>query len=113
MFVGVLLNLDPLSFRNAAWPIPFELLLKSPAKDLLLPLSLRKFGIWSIKSLTLNHQVIFLNFNEVKLGHLEDNPRMEVFGNEGEIASRFLLLSAADRAELQTRVLSKFRSKKN
>jgi hypothetical protein len=111
MFVGVLLNLDPLSFRNAAWPIPFELLLKSPAKDLLLPLSLRMFGIWSIKSLTLNHQVIFLNFNEVKLVHLEDNPRMEVFGDEGESASRFLFLSASDRAELQTRVLSKFRSK--
>ena len=47
------------------------------------------------------------------LKHVKGQDSIMVAVEEGESASRFLLLSAADRAELQTRVLSKFRSKKN
>jgi hypothetical protein len=45
------------------------------------------------------------------LKHVKGQDSIMVAVEEGESASRFLLLSAADRAELQTRVLSKFRSK--
>ena len=47
------------------------------------------------------------------LKHVKGQDSIMVAVEEGESASRFLLLSAADRAELKTRVLSKFRSKKN
>jgi hypothetical protein len=47
------------------------------------------------------------------LKHVRGQDSIMVAVEEGESASRFLLLSAADRAELKTRVLSKFRSKKN
>jgi len=47
------------------------------------------------------------------LKHVKGQDSIMVAVEEGESASRFLLLSAADRAELQTRVLSKFRSQKN
>ncbi len=45
------------------------------------------------------------------LKHVKGQDSIMVAVEEGESASRFLLLSAADRAELKTRVLSKFRSK--
>ena len=45
------------------------------------------------------------------LKHVRGQDSIMVAVEEGESASRFLLLSAADRAELKTRVLSKFRSK--
>ena len=44
------------------------------------------------------------------LKHVKGQDSIMVAVEEGESASRFLLLSAADRAELKTRVLSKFRS---
>jgi hypothetical protein len=47
------------------------------------------------------------------LKHVKGQDSIMVAVEQGESASRYLLLSSADRAELRTRVLSKLRSKKN
>ena len=73
-----------------------------------------KINIYSFESAT--HLAVILAHelgHALGLQHVKGQDSIMVAVEQGESASRYLLLSAADRAELRTRVLSKFRSKKN
>jgi len=73
-----------------------------------------KINIFTFESST--HLAVILAHelgHALGLKHVAGQNSIMVAVEQGESASRYLSLSAADRAELRTRVLNKFRSKKN